>query len=119
MSNPGAIFYTLFIYQTLAIYITTTLGSVCFASYLLLVQHACCQLTVLRYAVTLEKIYVFISFIIMYLNVTSQYIYCRLKIDQPFRDHQKLNQMVWFDKINCDEFGWIVDVIEHYKRTMK
>lgn len=66
VSNPGAIFYTLFIYQTIGIYISIYLGSACFTSHLLLIQHACCQLTLLRYAVTLETIYDFISFITMY-----------------------------------------------------
>lgn len=113
--NSGTKFYTLLIYQTVAIYIMTILASTCFSYYLVLIQHGCCKLSVLRYAVTLEMIYDLISFIIMHLNVILQYIYCRLKISQPFRDQQKLNQKVRCNKKIHDEFGWIVDIIEYYK----
>ncbi|KAL2714464.1 LOW QUALITY PROTEIN: hypothetical protein V1478_015649 [Vespula squamosa] len=90
VSNPGAIYYTLLIYQILGIYISITIGSICFSTYLAIVQHACCQLRIIR-----------------------------LKLGQPFRDHQKLSQMSRCDEMVWDEFDWFVDVIEHYRRATK
>ncbi|KAF7388644.1 hypothetical protein HZH68_012586 [Vespula germanica] len=88
ISNPGIIYYALLIYQIVAMYISVILGSACFSLYLVLVHHACCQLSIIR-----------------------------LKIGQPFRDYQKSNQKFKCDKTVWDEFGWIVDIIEHYKKV--
>lgn len=116
--NPGAIYYTLLIYQILGIYISITVGSVCFSLYLVIVQHACCQLRIIRYAIS-SQWFVSIACVLIYLNVILQRIYCRLKLGQPFRDHQKLNQMSRCDETVWDEFDWFVDIIEHYKRATK
>ncbi|XP_047361021.1 uncharacterized protein LOC124953540 [Vespa velutina] len=63
--NPGPIYYTLLIYQAIEIYISITLAIICFSTYLVFVNHACCQLSVVR-----------------------------LKIGHPFRESQKFNQ-IW------------------------
>ncbi|KAL2714463.1 LOW QUALITY PROTEIN: uncharacterized protein V1478_015648 [Vespula squamosa] len=83
VSYPGTIFYTLFIYQTVGMCMLITLGTACYSSYLVLVQHACCQLSVLR-----------------------------LKIVQPFRELENVNQNVRCEKIIWDEFDWIVDMFQ-------
>ncbi|XP_047360806.1 uncharacterized protein LOC124953450 isoform X2 [Vespa velutina] len=71
-------------------YTYTIIGCICFSYYLLLILHACCQLRVIR-----------------------------MKTSQPFRDHRKLNQKTKYDKKILNEFGWIIEIIEHYKRVTK
>ncbi|KAI4484001.1 hypothetical protein M0804_007457 [Polistes exclamans] len=88
--DPGILYYSLLIYQTIAIYIFIILGSVCFPSYLAIVQHACCQLNVLK-----------------------------LKIGQPFRKNVKSNQIVRCHEKLQNEFNWIVDIIKRYTRVTK
>nr|XP_050860757.1 uncharacterized protein LOC127068519 [Vespula vulgaris] len=55
ISNPGIIYYTLLIYQIVAMYISVILGSACFSLYLVLVHHACCQLSIIRYAIFSQR----------------------------------------------------------------
>lgn len=64
-----------------------------------------------------HKGFFFIINIVICLNDDLKRTYYRLKIGQPFRDHQKLNQKFKCDKTIWDEFGWIVDIIEHYKKV--
>lgn len=55
ISNPGIIYYALLIYQIVAMYISVILGSACFSLYLVLVHHACCQLSIIRYAIFSQR----------------------------------------------------------------
>ncbi|XP_047360805.1 uncharacterized protein LOC124953450 isoform X1 [Vespa velutina] len=88
--KPGPIYYSLLIYQIIGIFGLMIIGCICFSYYLLLILHACCQLRVIR-----------------------------MKTSQPFRDHRKLNQKTKYDKKILNEFGWIIEIIEHYKRVTK
>ncbi|XP_035737958.1 uncharacterized protein LOC118448602 [Vespa mandarinia] len=63
--NLGPIYYSLLIYQTTEIYISISIAIICFSTYLVLINHACCQLSVIR-----------------------------LIIGHPFREPQKFNQ-IW------------------------
>ncbi|KAL2738170.1 hypothetical protein V1477_011529 [Vespula maculifrons] len=89
VSKSRSLYFSLLIYQTIAIYIFIIIGSVCYTSYLLFIQHACCQLNVLK-----------------------------LKIRQPFLKKKKYNQIVWLNKKE-EEFNWIVDIIIRHKRVTK
>lgn len=123
VSNPGALYYSLLIYQILAIYTLLIIASVCFPSFLALVQHVCCQLSVIRYAITLETlvhIYLEVLLRTFELELTMYYTCCRLKICQPFRKDYKLNEKNWREsKELWNEFNWVVDIIKRYGRVME
>lgn len=123
VSNPGALYYSLLIYQILAIYILLIIASVCFPSFLALVQHVCCQLSVIRYAITLETlVYIYLKVLLrtFELELTMHYTCCRLKICQPFREDYKLNEKNWREsKKLWNEFDWVVDIIKRYGRVME
>ncbi|KAI4484204.1 hypothetical protein M0804_007660 [Polistes exclamans] len=86
--DPGIFYYSLLIYQTIAIYIFIILGSVCLPSYLSFVQHACCQFSIIR-----------------------------LKINEPFQKNKRSNQTIEWNKKLENEFDWIVDIIKRYTRV--
>ncbi|KAI4487804.1 hypothetical protein M0802_011819 [Mischocyttarus mexicanus] len=46
-SNAGVLFYCMLIYQTIGFYIVLIIGVVFFTTYLVIVQHACCQFSIL------------------------------------------------------------------------
>ncbi|KAL2738169.1 LOW QUALITY PROTEIN: hypothetical protein V1477_011528 [Vespula maculifrons] len=89
VTTPGVLYYSLLIYQTIAIYILITIANVCYTSYLTFVQHACCQLSILK-----------------------------LKIRQPFLNKKTYSQKTWLNKKN-EEFNWIVDIIMRHRRVTK
>ncbi|KAL2714435.1 hypothetical protein V1478_015620 [Vespula squamosa] len=89
VTNPGALYYSLLIYQIIAIYIIITIANVCFTSYLIFVQHACCQLSILKF-----------------------------KICQPFLNKKTYSQKIWLNKKD-EEFDWIVDIIIRHRRVTK
>ncbi|KAL2738171.1 hypothetical protein V1477_011530 [Vespula maculifrons] len=88
VSSPGPLYYSLFIYQTIAIYIFITIAVVCYTSFLISIQHACCQLYVLKQ-----------------------------KIRQPFLNKKNYNQISLLNKKQEEEFYWIVDIIMRHRRV--
>ncbi|XP_047361020.1 uncharacterized protein LOC124953539 [Vespa velutina] len=49
--NLGPIYYSLLIYQTTEIYISISVAIICFSTYLVFINHACCQLSVIRFKI--------------------------------------------------------------------
>ncbi|XP_047360798.1 uncharacterized protein LOC124953449 isoform X3 [Vespa velutina] len=77
--NLGPIYYSLLIYQATGIYMSISIAIICFSTYLVFINHACCQLSVIR-----------------------------LKIGHPFVKPQKFKQIMdefdWIvDVIQCHE----------------
>lgn len=50
--NSGALYYFLFIYQTIAVYILLIIGCVVFVLYLVIIQHACCLFSIIMYVLS-------------------------------------------------------------------
>lgn len=69
ISSPRPLYYSLVIYQIIAINIFVIIASVCYTSYLLFVKHMCCQLNVLKYVFNVEIIFVLICITIEDINV--------------------------------------------------
>ncbi|KAL2714432.1 uncharacterized protein V1478_015617 [Vespula squamosa] len=88
VSNAGALYYCLLIYQTIAFYIVLILGNTCFAVYLVAVQNACCQFTLII-----------------------------LQIQKPFKKNSKCMQRCCHIKTSREEWDWIVDIINRYKKV--
>ncbi|XP_043678063.1 uncharacterized protein LOC122633783 [Vespula pensylvanica] len=89
VTTPGVLYYSLLIYQIIAIYISIIIANVCYSSYLTFVQHACCQLSILK-----------------------------IKIRQPFLNKKTYSQKTWLNKKN-EEFNWIMDIIMRHRRVTK
>lgn len=49
VSNAGALFFSLLIYQIISSFIFLIVGSVFYSTYLVFTQHACCQFSVIMY----------------------------------------------------------------------
>ncbi|XP_047360822.1 uncharacterized protein LOC124953455 [Vespa velutina] len=49
--NLGPVYYSLLIYQATEIYISISVAIICFSTYLVFINHACCQLSVIRFKI--------------------------------------------------------------------
>ncbi|XP_043678383.1 uncharacterized protein LOC122633952 [Vespula pensylvanica] len=86
--NPGPSYYSLLIYQIIAIFIILILACICYSSYLIFVQHACVQLSLII-----------------------------LTIRKPFKNNQDYIEMTCCNITPRDEFDWIVEIIKRYSRV--
>ncbi|KAI4484003.1 hypothetical protein M0804_007459 [Polistes exclamans] len=87
--NGGPLYYSLLIYQIIAIFVLLTICSVCYSTYLVVIQHACIQFNIIIF-----------------------------KIRQPFNE-QNYEKEFWYSKTHQEEWEWIVDIIKRYKRITK
>nr|KAF7411005.1 hypothetical protein H0235_013612 [Vespula pensylvanica] len=87
ITKAGLLYYILLIYQIIAIYLLMMIAGICLSSYLVVVQHACSQFSVIM-----------------------------LKIRQPFMN-QKYIKTVQFDGTPNEELNWIIDIIIRYRRV--
>nr|KAF7411043.1 hypothetical protein H0235_013650 [Vespula pensylvanica] len=88
--SVGILYYCLLIYQTIAFYIVLIVGSTCFAVYLVAVQNACCQFTLII-----------------------------LKIRKPFKKQLKYMQKSCHIITVREEWDWIVDIINRYRKIFQ
>ncbi|XP_047361027.1 uncharacterized protein LOC124953545 [Vespa velutina] len=88
VSNASALFFSLLIYQIISSFIFLIVGSVFYSTYLVFIQHACCQFSVII-----------------------------LKIRQPFKKNQKCMENTWNDKSAREEWDWIIDIIKRYRKV--
>ncbi|XP_035737962.1 uncharacterized protein LOC118448607 [Vespa mandarinia] len=84
----GALYYNLLIYQLIGAIILLMIGSSCYSIYLVCVQHACCQLSLIIF-----------------------------KIREQFKMNQKHTKTNRNSKTHLDEFDWMIDIIKHYKNV--
>ncbi|KAL2714461.1 LOW QUALITY PROTEIN: hypothetical protein V1478_015646 [Vespula squamosa] len=112
ITKAGLLYYILLIYQIISLYLLMTIAGICLSSYLIAIQHACSQFSVIVYMINNIK---YISFKLNY-AILQTYSYCRLKIRQPFRN-QKYIKNVPFDGILNEELNWIIDIITRYRRV--
>nr|KAF7411044.1 hypothetical protein H0235_013651 [Vespula pensylvanica] len=90
VSNAGALFFSLLIYQIISSFIFLIVGSVFYSTYLVFTQQACCQFSIII-----------------------------LKIRQPFEKNQKCMQNTVVNKSVQEEWNWIVDIIKRYKNLFE
>ncbi|XP_035737960.1 uncharacterized protein LOC118448605 [Vespa mandarinia] len=88
--KPGALYYSLLIYQVILIFLLITVASLFISMYLIFVQHACSQFSVIM-----------------------------LKIRQPFKKDQKYIKSSWYYRTSREEYDWIVDIIKRYTKAIE
>ncbi|KAF7388758.1 hypothetical protein HZH68_012700 [Vespula germanica] len=88
--NSGALYYFLFIYQTIAVYILLIIGCVVFVLYLVIIQHACCLFSIIIW-----------------------------KIQQQFTNDSKYIHRPLCSQKSQQEFHWIIDVIKCYRNIFR
>ncbi|KAL2714467.1 uncharacterized protein V1478_015652 [Vespula squamosa] len=99
VTNSGLLYYFLLIYQIFGIILVSTIGSVSLSAYLVAVQHACCQLSVIMYVFNHKK------------NISL------LKIWQPFKKNSKYTRKVWSLKTSTMKWEWVVNIIQRYREA--
>lgn len=118
VSKPGPLYYSLLIYQTIGFNLIIILASVSVSSYLTLVQHACCQFSIIRWVFNLKRIQIFIRILLFsFILFFSYRTLCRFKVRQPFQREYKYRQKNWLNDKFQMEFEWIVDIIKRHRRV--
>ncbi|XP_047361025.1 uncharacterized protein LOC124953543 [Vespa velutina] len=85
--NAGLIYYSLLIYQIIALFIIGIIGSACYSLYWVLIQHVCGQFSVIMW-----------------------------KIHRPFKNDKKHIENDWCNTTSLEEWNWIIDIIKCYTR---
>ncbi|KAK2580847.1 hypothetical protein KPH14_005925 [Odynerus spinipes] len=85
--NAGFLYYAMLFYESIVIFIVATAALANYATYILLVQHACSQFSIIK-----------------------------MKINQPFEQNNS-DISAWYDSAPQDEYTWIVDIIKRYRRV--
>ncbi|KAK2581068.1 hypothetical protein KPH14_006110 [Odynerus spinipes] len=85
--NAGLLYYAILFYEAIVIFIVTTAALASYATYILLVQHACSQFSIIK-----------------------------MKINQPFEQNNS-DIFAWYDSAPQYQYTWIVDIIKRYKRV--
>ncbi|KAL2714465.1 uncharacterized protein V1478_015650 [Vespula squamosa] len=88
VTHAGLLFYSLLIYQIIISFVLLSIGCLFYSLYLVIVQHACCQFSIII-----------------------------LKIHRPFNKNPKYMQNVLLFERPCEEFDWIVDIINSYNNV--
>nr|XP_050860752.1 uncharacterized protein LOC127068517 isoform X1 [Vespula vulgaris] len=88
VTNGGLLYYSFLFYQLTMIFVLLLLGCLFYSLYMVFVQHACCQFSIII-----------------------------LKIRRPFKDIPKYVENVWLFEKPCEKFDWIVDIIYSYKNV--
>ncbi|KAF7388757.1 hypothetical protein HZH68_012699 [Vespula germanica] len=84
----GPLYYNLLIYQLIGALILLTIGTSIYSSYLVCIQHACCQFSLII-----------------------------VKIREQFKIDKKYTKMVWNSETLQNEHDWIIDIIKHYRNV--
>ncbi|KAF7388643.1 hypothetical protein HZH68_012585 [Vespula germanica] len=87
--KAGLLYYFLLIYEIIGIFVVLLVACSCYSSYLIIVQHACIQFSILIF-----------------------------KIHQPF-DERNFTHKAFYGEINQKEHDWIIDIIARYTRITK
>ncbi|KAI4487803.1 hypothetical protein M0802_011818 [Mischocyttarus mexicanus] len=88
--NAGLAYYSLLIYQTLALFIVGVIGSICYSMYWVMIQHVCSQFSVIIW-----------------------------KMQQPFKNDQRRIENEWCSGAIQDEWNWMIDLIQCYTRMFQ
>ncbi|XP_046829493.1 uncharacterized protein LOC124428947 [Vespa crabro] len=86
----GYLYYILLIYQIFASFSIVTIGSVCYSSYWVLIQHVCSQFSVMIW-----------------------------KIRRAFKTDEGHTRNTWLKVTPQEECNWMIDIIKFYTRITK
>ncbi|XP_043486243.1 uncharacterized protein LOC122513827 [Polistes fuscatus] len=90
IGNAGMLYYSMLLYQTIGIFMITVLGSIGLSTFLIFIQHACCQCSIIK-----------------------------LKIRQPFERNHKSGQNNRYFSTQTEENNWISEIVNYHRLSIE
>ncbi|XP_043485892.1 uncharacterized protein LOC122513553 [Polistes fuscatus] len=84
------LYYTMLLYQTIEVLMVTVIGSLSLSSFLVFIQHACCQCSIIK-----------------------------IKIRQPFAKYQQAGQNTKYFNTLTEEYNWISDIVNRHRISIE
>lgn len=100
ITNASVLYFCLLIYQILTIVLVSIVGGISFSAYLVMVQHACCQLNIIVYVFNHKRKFVCTSILIIYS------FYNFLVKDWKFNNHLKNIRSMYRGLVILKQLAW-------------
>ncbi|XP_014614284.1 PREDICTED: uncharacterized protein LOC106792391 [Polistes canadensis] len=90
IDKAGMLYYSMLLYQTIGVLMITIVGSIGLSTFLIFIQHACCQCSIIK-----------------------------LKIRQPFERNQKSGQNTRYFSTQTEENNWISEIVNYHRISLE